>query len=162
MKENKFWEKKIIKRIWALYEKEREVFWYLVCGAGTTVVNLATYWLCAGVLCMPTAVSTSVAWFFSVTFAYVTNRTFVFRSTNHTTQAILKEVGTFFGARIFSGALDVFLMVGLVDVMQFPQMWMKIFVNVLVTVLNYVFSKCVVFRRREGRAEGAERKCGIR
>lgn len=160
MKENKFWEKKIGKKIWELYEKEREVFWYLVCGGMTTVVNLATYWLCAK-LWLPTAASTGVAWIFSVTFAYVANRTFVFRSTNHGARAILKEAGAFFGARVFSGALDVFLMVVLVDVMRFPQMWMKIFVNVLVTVLNYIFSKCIVFREKNGRAEGEEGKCGI-
>ncbi len=147
---------KIMRKVWALYEKEREVFWYLVCGAGTTVVNLATYWLCVNLLRMPTAVSTSVAWLFSVTFAYVTNRTFVFRSTNRTLQSVLKEIGTFFGARVCSGALDVVLMVCLVDMMHFPQMWMKVFVNVLVTVLNYIFSKCIVFRKRDRLAEMEE------
>jgi len=155
---------KVMWKVWALYEKEREVFWYLVCGVGTTVVNLVTYWLCAKMMHLPTAASTGVAWLFSVTFAYVTNRTFVFRSTNHTLQSVLKEIGTFFGARICSGALDVGFMVCLVDLMHFPQMWMKVFVNVLVTVLNYIFSKCIVFRKRDLPAEAEEGngcQCGV-
>lgn len=154
---------KVMGKAWALYEKEREVFWYLVCGVGTTIVNLVTYWACANLLHLPTAVATSVAWLFSVTFAYVTNRTFVFRSTNHTPQSVLKEIATFFGARICSGALDVGFMVCLVDLLQFPQMWTKVSVNVLVTVLNFIFSKCIVFRKRDVIAkteEGNGCQCG--
>ena len=30
---------KVMGKVWALYEKEREVFWYLVSGLGTTLVN---------------------------------------------------------------------------------------------------------------------------
>ena len=50
-----------------------------------------------------------------VIFAYITNRTFVFRSQNSGLAAILREMTAFFGARIFSGALDVALMVIFVD-----------------------------------------------
>ena len=80
-------------------------------GAGTTVVNLVCFWCSANLLRTPTAVSTAIAWLFSVIFAYITNRTFVFRSQNRGLAAILREMTAFFGARIFSGALDVALMV---------------------------------------------------
>ena len=121
-----------MKTLKSLYQTYREVFWYLVCGAGTTVVNLVCFWCCANLLRTPTAVSTAIAWLFSVIFAYITNRTFVFRSQNRGLAAILREMTAFFGARIFSGALDVALMVIFVDGLHLPKMWMKMAVNVLV------------------------------
>lgn len=127
------------------YQKYREVFWYLVCGAGTTAVNLISFWCCGNLLKMPTAASTCIAWLLSVSFAYFTNRTLVFHSQNKTAYGILREIGTFFGARICSGILDVLWMVLLVDGLHFPEMWMKMGVNVLVTVLNYIASKWIIF-----------------
>lgn len=140
----------IIKRY---YEKYREIFWYLVCGAGTTVVNLISFWCFGKLLHLPTVLSTCGAWILSVSFAYLTNRTFVFQSKHHSAQEILREIGTFFGARICSGVLDVLLMVIFVDVLHFPQMWTKIGVNVLVTVLNYIASKWIVFSGKQNLRE---------
>ena len=141
-----------------LYQTYREVFWYLVCGAGTTVVNLAVFWCCANGAKTSTAVSTVVAWIFSVCFAYITNRTFVFRSQNRGLQAVLREMGSFFGARVFSGAMDVILMVLLVDMLHLPNMWMKIFVNVLVTVWNFVVSKFFIFAQGKQKSAPAGRR----
>ena len=135
-----------------LYETYREIFWYLVCGVGTTLVNLAVFWWCDVLVQAPTATSTAAAWLLSVIFAYITNRTFVFHSTNNTPKTLVWEILSFFGARVCSGVLDVVLMVVLVDGLHFSSMWTKIFVNVLVTVLNYLFSKWVIFR------SGKERK----
>ena len=143
-----------MKTLKSLYQTYREVFWYLVCGAGTTVVNLICFWCCANLLRTPTAVSTAIAWLFSVIFAYITNRTFVFRSQNSGLAAILREMTAFFGARIFSGALDVALMVIFVDGLHLPEMWMKMAVNVLVTVCNFVASKWIVFREKPSKSTG--------
>ncbi len=143
-----------MKTLKSLYQTYREVFWYLVCGAGTTVVNLICFWCCANLLRTPTAVSTAIAWLFSVIFAYITNRTFVFRSQNSGLAAILREMTAFFGARIFSGALDVALMVIFVDGLHLPEMWMKMAVNVLVTVCNFVASKWIVFRKKPSKSAG--------
>ena len=143
-----------MKTLKSLYQTYREVFWYLVCGAGTTVVNLICFWCCANLLRTPTAVSTAIAWLFSVIFAYITNRTFVFHSQNSGLAAILREMTAFFGARIFSGALDVALMVIFVDGLHLPEMWMKMAVNVLVTVCNFVASKWIVFREKPSKSTG--------
>ena len=143
-----------MKTLKSLYQTYREVFWYLVCGAGTTAVNLVCFWCCANLLRTPTAVSTAIAWLFSVVFAYITNRTFVFHSQNSGLAAILREMTAFFGARIFSGALDVALMVIFVDGLHLPEMWMKMAVNVLVTVCNFVASKWIVFREKPSKSTG--------
>lgn len=138
------------------YGRCREIFWYLICGAGTTVVNLTVYGGCAYVLRTETAVSTGLAWLCAVAFAYLTNRVLVFQSKNRGAVFLLREMAAFVGARMVSGILDMLLMVMLVDVLGLPQMWMKLPVNILVTILNFLFSKCLVFRRREAGIQACE------
>lgn len=146
--------KNLYENVWKKYnEKYREVFWYLVCGVGTTIVNLVSFWCCTHIGEWPTVVSTCVAWLLSVSFAYVTNRTFVFHSTVHTARGIWQEAVAFFGARVCSGALDVLLMVLFVDCLHLPEMWMKMGVNVLVTVLNYIASKWIIFAGKQKTGE---------
>ncbi len=129
--------------------KYREIFWYLVCGAGTTVVNLVSFWCCDNVWKRSTFVSTCIAWLLSVCFAYLTNRTFVFHSKNNAWNEILREITTFLGARICSGILEVLLMVVLVDGLHFPKIWMKMGVSILVTICNYIAGKWIIFSGKQ-------------
>lgn len=84
-----------------------------------------------------------LAWFFSVLFAYVTNRIWVFESVNSN---ILKECALFFGGRLFSGAVDTGLMYLFIDILTIGDVISKIVIQVIVVVLNYVISKLVVFK----------------
>ena len=88
-------------------------------------------------------VSNVLAWFFSVLFAYITNRTWVFESKS---PEILKEMSLFFGGRIFSGVVDTALMYLFIDVLVLGNTFSKIVVQIIVIVLNYVFSKLIVFK----------------
>jgi putative flippase GtrA len=88
-------------------------------------------------------ISNILAWFFSVLFAYVTNRIWVFESKS---PDILKEMSLFFGGRIFSGAVDTGLMYLFIDVLMISDLISKIVVQVIVIILNYIFSKLIVFK----------------
>lgn len=127
-------------------EKYREMISYLICGIATTFVNLGVFWLCSQIALLPTAAATALAWAVSVMFAYLTNKTFVFCSSRKGTGA-LREMAVFFGARVFSGVMEVILMVLLVDVLCLPSFWTKIGVGVFVTAWNYLISKCFIFHR---------------
>ena len=76
-------------------------------------------------------------------FAYVTNRIWVFESKS---PDILKEMSLFFGGRIFSGVVDMLLMYTFIDLLVFDGSISKIVVQVIVIVLNYIFSKLIVFK----------------
>jgi putative flippase GtrA len=52
----------------------------------------------------------------------------------------------FFGGRIFSGVVDMFLMYAFIDVLMFDDSISKIVVQIIVIVLNYIFSKLIVFK----------------
>ena len=122
---------------------DRELVLYVVFGAFTFLVNIVTYFLFESVMGINYLVSNVLAWFFSVLFAYITNRTWVFESKS---PKILKEMSLFFGGRIFSGVVDTVLMYLFIDVLVLGNTFSKIVVQIIVIVLNYVFSKLIVFK----------------
>lgn len=122
---------------------DRELVLYVVFGAFTFLVNIVTYFLFESVMGINYLVSNVLAWFFSVLFAYITNRTWVFESKS---SEILKEMSLFFGGRIFSGVVDTVLMYLFIDVLVLGNTFSKIVVQIIVIVLNYVFSKLIVFK----------------
>ena len=122
---------------------DRELVLYVVFGTFTFLVNIVTYFLFQSVMGINYLVSNVLAWFFSVLFAYITNRTWVFESKS---PKILKEMSLFFGGRIFSGVVDTVLMYLFIDVLVLGNTFSKIVVQIIVIVLNYVFSKLIVFK----------------
>ena len=122
---------------------DRELILYVVFGAFTFFVNLISYFFFANILNINYLVSNAIAWFLSVLFAYITNRTWVFESKS---PKILKEMSLFFGGRIFSGAVDMLLMYTFIDLLVFNDSISKIVVQIIVIVLNYIFSKLIVFK----------------
>lgn len=128
-----------------LYNKYKMIFWYLVFGVLTTVVNIVVYFLLREICNVNYLISNAFAWFFSVLFAYVTNRKYVFESQS---REILAEITKFFSSRLATGVLDMFLMWLLVSFTPINDLYIKIFVNVIVIILNYIFSKVFVFRER--------------
>lgn len=121
----------------------REIFWYVVFGVLTTLVNIVVYFVFFHIFGVNYLISNVIAWFLSVLFAYVTNRRWVFESKS---ENILKECGLFFGGRVFSGVVDTGLMWLFIDILALNDGISKIVIQVIVVVLNYVISKLVVFK----------------
>ena len=122
----------------------KEIFFYLLFGGLTTLVNIVSFWVLDS-LSLPTAVSTVIAWVLSVIFAFVTNKKYVFESKNNP----FKEMIAFFGCRAFSGIFDLAVMVIFVDVFKYPSMIIKILSNIAVIVMNYFFSKFLIFGKKK-------------
>lgn len=122
---------------------DRELVLYVFFGTLTFFVNVIVYFIFEDLLGVNYLVSNILAWFFSVLFAYVTNRIWVFesKSTN-----IAKEISLFFGGRIFSGAVDTGLMYLFIDILTIGDLISKIVVQIIVVILNYIFSKLIVFK----------------
>lgn len=129
-----------------LFEKYKDLIPYAVFGALTTLVNIVAYWLFAHPFGMPVLVSTIIAWFLSVLFAYVTNRKWVFHSEADTVKAVLKEIVSFFACRIGTELVDLAAMFIFVDLLHMNDMAVKIIANVVVIILNYAASKFVIFK----------------
>lgn len=131
-----------------LFQKYRELILYLVFGVLTTAVNYVAYLICAPFF-ERTIAPTLIAWVLSVLFAYFTNRRWVFQSKAQGRRAVLTEMGSFFGARVLSGVLDVAIMWVFVDKLGFWDKLIKLLSNVFVVIFNYVASKLWIFRSKE-------------
>ena len=59
-----------------------------------------------------------------------------------------KEIPTFVSCRVATGLMDLIIMFVCVDVLGLHAMLMKLLSNVLVIILNYLFSKFLIFRNR--------------
>ncbi len=133
----------------ALYRKYKDLILYVIFGGLTTLVNIVAYYLLARVAGMDILVANVIAWFVSVIFAYVTNKIWVFESKSCTLRVMIWELLTFFAARLFSGALDMFNMWMFVDVLHINDMVIKILSNIVVIIINYVLSKFWIFKKKK-------------
>ena len=130
----------------------RETLCYVFFGALTTIVNIVLAIISYRLLLTATAsmianlLSNVIAWIGAVLFAYTVNRRFVFCSHTCGKQA-MREFGLFVTARLLSFGIDALGMVLLVDVLPCPYGLAKIAMNVIVLILNYIFSKRIIFRK---------------
>lgn len=135
-----------------LYVKYKEVINYLIFGGLTTIVNFSSYFVFTKMLGIEEVLSSGLSWFCSVLFAYITNKLFVFDSKTNTKKELLIECVSFFMARILSGILcDVGTFAIMVKVLKINDIVAKIVTQVMVVVVNYVFSKLIVFRKSKER-----------
>lgn len=131
----------------ALWQKYKSLFFYLVFGALTTAVNIVTYHLCYEAAGVPNVPSNIIAWVLSVAVAYLTNKVWVFDSRSFAPAVLLPELWKFVSCRLATGLMDLAVMWVGVDLLCGPATLIKIGSNVLVVVLNYVFSKLLIFRK---------------
>lgn len=141
-----------MKLLKSLFLKYRELILYVFFGGLTTLVNWAGYWLLADVFRVPYLWATAIAQVLSILFAYVTNRIWVFESKAKGFSAVFWEMVRFFGCRAASFVLDLLCMRIGVGGLHVNDMVMKLLSNVIVVIVNYVFSKLIVFRKpKQGR-----------
>ena len=129
------------------YFKYKEQINYLIFGGLTTLINIVTYIVFYDILALSNLFSNIMAWIFSVLFAYVTNKLWVFESKTNGFSALLKELSSFVGCRLATGVLDIVIMYVGVDIFLLSGTLMKLFSNVIVIILNYVLSKILIFSK---------------
>lgn len=138
----------IMKKIMELFRTYRDIIAYLFFGGVTTVTNLAVYYLLYEVLAMANMPSVVIAWVIAVLVAFLTNKPFVFRSHDWSPRVLFPEAASFLGCRMGTGILELASMYLTVDLLHWDGMLMKLLVNILVVILNYVGSKLLVFRKK--------------
>lgn len=127
--------------------KYKNVAAYLFFGVCTTLINIIAYYVCARLMSLDTAVSTIIAWFVAVLFAFLTNKSWVFGSRIWETNIILREIVSFYLCRLTTGIIDLFIMLVTVDILGWNDMLMKFLSNMLVIILNFIASKFIIFKR---------------
>ena len=131
-----------------LLEKYWDVITYLVFGVLTTVVNYVVYLPVYNIIGLSAAVSNAIAWVAAVAFAYLTNKPFVFKSHDWSMKTVVPELTKFVSCRIASGAMETVILLVAVDMLGWNGNIWKLLTQVMVTVMNYVASKLLVFRKK--------------
>ena len=153
----------MMKMIKTLFIKYKEILTYIIFGILTTLVNFFAFWIFTKIFGENLyLVNNAIAWVVGVVFAYVTNKHFVFESKSWDLKLITKEITGFLGARIFSFLLEeggMFLFVSvlgfgeksltLLGITVTGQFIVKILLAVIVVILNYVFSKFIIFKNKK-------------
>ena len=121
----------------------KETILYLIFGICTTILNIIIY-RGLTLLKIDYLVSTILAWFISVVFAFITNKIFVFENHN---KKFLSLFAQFFSSRILTGGVDVFIMFISVDILCFNDFIVKIISNILIIIINYLLSKMFIFKK---------------
>ena len=133
----------LCERLWS----NTEMIAYLFAGVATTVVNYVVYFLATRMAGLGVMGGTWVAWVIAVAFGYVVNKAFVFHTHCANALALLREAAGFFAMRLVSLGMETLLMYLTVTVLGLNDLVMKLIVNIVVIILNYVFSKLVIFRK---------------
>lgn len=89
-----------------------------------------------------------IAWVAGVVFAFVTNKLWVFESKSWKPAVAGKEFTGFVGARIFSFIVETIMMFVMVSLLTWNDFVAKIIVGVVVIVINYIFSKLLIFKKK--------------
>lgn len=125
----------------------KEIICYLIAGVLTTLVNILAYYVFAKRLHIDPIISNGIAWFISVLFAFWANDRFVFPSPRGNYKEEGVKLAKFMSARIASFFIDESGMFLLVTIMEIPDLPVKVFMNGIVIVLNYILSKIFIFRK---------------
>lgn len=138
------------EQIFGLIKKYRELIIYFIVGVITTVVNWVTSFLLDGFLFdssdpVQNTVINVIAWIVAVGVSFPMNRKWVFESKNPEWG---KELIGFTGARVSTLLIEELIMLLCVNVFHIPFKISKVFIaSVIVMILNYVFSKLLVFKK---------------
>ncbi len=127
---------------------QKETISYIIVGTLTTGVNLtAYYWFC-NILGITNLIANAFAWVVAMMFAYFANAKYVFKPTKKAFVDEILQIGRFFTARFISFLVEEAAMFLFVDLLFVNNMLMKAIMNVVVVIINYFFSKYVVFKEQ--------------
>ena len=147
--------KKLIDKCRKIYKKYEEVIMYLIMGFLATIVSLVVklgmlYTFLDATNDIHVQISVVTSWIVACTFAYFTNRIFVFKSKS---KKVLREFISFIGARVITLLVDMLIMFIFVSLLNMnSDLWVLIWTvisQIIVIVLNYVFSKLFIFRNED-------------
>jgi len=152
MKDNKLIKKfrkiKIFDIAFNIYFKYEEIMNYLIVGGLTFLVSILSYFVLARIFSIEIMLSNVFSWVIAVIFAFFMNKIFVFKS-NEKGNKLAKEVIEFIKFRVLSLVIELVLMYVTVKIFKFDDMIMKIIAQIIVILLNYIFSKFFIFKKEK-------------
>ena len=173
-----------MKTIKRLFKKYKEIILYVIFGGATTLVSIVTFALAQlpmqGVIhddsiaisfgsfeitkmALAIFIAKVISWIAAVIFAFVTNKIWVFESKSWAFSVAFKEFWLFVAARIVTGPIEwlgVPLLVSLglnQTLFKVEGFWANIICMAVVVILNYLFSKLIIFKKKDKKKDKLEK-----
>ncbi|MBQ2938168.1 MAG: GtrA family protein [Clostridia bacterium] len=142
-----------MQKLKELYKRYKEIINYLIFGVLTTVISLLIYYISVFTFLNPEnsiqlQIANILSWIAGVTFAYFSNRKFVFESEEKNK---IKEAGRFVLSRVITLIMDMIIMWLGVTLLCLNDKVIKLISQVVIIVSNYIFSKIFVFSKNGNR-----------
>ena len=142
----------MIEKIKKLYNNYKEIVNYLIIGVLTTVVSLVSFYLVRIFVFTNDSqfdiqLANVISWVLAVLFAFVTNKKYVFESKSTGYQKFVEMI-KFYVSRLTTLGVEMFVMWLLTSPLKVDDMISKIIVQFIIVILNYVFSKLFVFKKK--------------
>ena len=131
------------------YKKNKSVLLYLFFGVLTTAVSILSFFAVGTVMGTNVHIANTVSWVLAVTFAFLTNRIWVFDGRCETKKKFFIQAGEFYSGRLATYFVEELILVVFVNLLQFNQDIVKIAAQVVILILNYLVSKFFVFKKKE-------------
>lgn len=153
----------MIETIKKLFNKYKELISYVFFGVLATIVSIGSFKIFDVILGEHLyMISNVISWIITVIFAYFTNKLWVFQSKSWKPNVVVRELIGFFGARLFSlgvEELGLWLMIDKMnigtigfEILDFDvngNLIAKVIMQVVIVILNYIFSKLIIFRKKD-------------
>lgn len=123
-----------------------ELFLYAFFGVVGTLVNVLIFVVLTKYLNIQYLISNFVAWIFSIFFAFVTNKIWVFKSKSWKFVLLFRELVLFLISRILTLIFDMGYIFLAISIFNFNATISKIIANFIVIVANYGLSKTFIFK----------------
>ena len=141
--------KKLINWCFDIYKKYKEIWNYLIFGGLATLLNVGVF---AGLNFLLGVelyqVSNIISILVAIFFQYFTNRFFVFERKEQTKKEVWMEFWKFMSARAVTALIDIGLMYVGISLLLINEYIMKVFTQIVIIILNYIFSKFLVFTKK--------------
>lgn len=131
------------------YKKYKEVLLYLFFGGASFVISIGSYGFCNITLGINELIANIISWVLAVTFAFATNRIWVFDAPTDTFGGFMKQMLAFFGGRVVTLVIEEIILLIFITVLQFASMPVKIVAQIVVIVMNYIISKWFIFKKEK-------------
>lgn len=133
----------ILKKVWT-----KEVMLYAIFGVFTTVINLGSFYILNDILNVNENIANVIAIILAVLFAYITNKDLVFHSEAKGFKEKFKEFTKFISGRIVTMIIE-WGGCALLFLLPIPNMISKLFMTVIVVILNFFISKFFAFKKKK-------------
>lgn len=138
----------MFNKIKNLLIKKQEIVLYIFFGGLTTLVAVAVR-IIALYFGGGTALAVSVSWVCAVTFAFFTNKIFVFKNVSVKISDWFKQAAAFYGARATTYFLDLGFTFLMVNILRFNEYIITFVVQIFILTANYLLSKKFIFKQKE-------------